>query len=264
MNQEPDIATFLASNPPRQIPAIVWKRAVKGSGMVGLVLFGIFFGGMGLLFTKIFFPWSIIQELSLDLGNPATTDGRITVVEETNMTVNESTVWRYEFSFEDATETAHTGICFRTGSPWAAQETRTIEYLESNPSVARISGTSLDEAGKFGAFVIIFPLVGFGIIFVHVHTRRRKRHLLKNGLLAEAQVIDVFGTKTRINYKQVFKITFAFQGWDGRSHEAKLRTHHDHLISLATKRQQAEQNVYLFYDSKKPKRVFFAESLIDE
>src|SRR5450432_3504422 len=52
-----EIADLLASAPPRKVPAHI-AAAAKGNRSLALfLLLGLAFGGMGVLFTVIFFPW---------------------------------------------------------------------------------------------------------------------------------------------------------------------------------------------------------------
>ena len=261
---EPDIASFLASRTPRDVPGAVRKRAKAGLGRLLIpLIFGAAFAGFGMLFVTVFFPGALLQELSLDFGEPVSAAGRITAVEDANMSVNEQKVWRYRFAFTDARGNGHAGACYRTGSGWNEGDEVSVEYLEDSPEAARISGTSLNAGGYFGLFTLIFPLAGLGIMGGSLWTWRRKLGLLKNGLVAEGQVKEVRRTNTQVNYKQVFKIIFDYEAQDGRRHEGSLRTHDDDLIWLATKRREAQQPVFLLYDQQKPKRVLLAEALFE-
>ena len=75
-----DIAQLLASPPPRAVPPHV-QQAVQGGGCASWFLpaFGLVFGGFGMIFVVVFFPWEFVDEIRLAM-NGRTTSGEIGVV----------------------------------------------------------------------------------------------------------------------------------------------------------------------------------------
>lgn len=142
-----DIAQLLASSPPRRVPAQVRKAATGGRGSWGVVLFGLIFGGMGLVFTAFFFPWHFWDDWRLAGAVAATTMGVVQHVRETNMTINDTRVMAYDFRYTPANEQAASGHCYTTGSEWHEGAQVTVRYLPAQPELACIEGARLNEAG---------------------------------------------------------------------------------------------------------------------
>jgi hypothetical protein len=205
-----DIAQLLASTPPRRVPDHVRQAAHNSRGFVYwfFPLFGLIFGGFGLVFVLMFFPWRFADEWRLSASD-FTAPGVVKALEEGNLEINDVAVWRYEFTFTTPEGTSHEGYSYITGSPWVEGDEVTIQYLASNPDVARIEGGRLDQGGWFAVMVLIFPAVGFGMVAIFFRTRRRTDRLLREGAVGEVDLLAVEPTMMDENRLPVFRIKFA-------------------------------------------------------
>ena len=117
--------------------------------------------------------------------------------------------------------------------------------------------------GSWGsAFVIIFPLVGGGLIAWFIVDRRRTRRLLHEGLVTEVDVISVDETTTKVNYQSVYKIIIAGPALQGGQPVTVKRVNKPD-VNLALKHAREKQPVFILYDPRNPTRVLFPEALID-
>jgi len=265
MAQEPDIASFLAENPPRYVPKAVRKRAGRGGSSLFLMLFGAIFAGVGGVLAAAFVsPSTVFAEMRLDSGGRSVAEGVITAVEDAGLKVNERPVWAYYFRFTAAGGAEHEGVSYRAGRAWSAGERHRVVYLEGRPEVARLEGTSLSKGGYFGLVTLLFPVIGVGVMGAALVSRMRLAKLLRDGLVTEGTIADVEPTGSRVNDFPVYRIHFDYRAQSGREESGTLRTHREGLIDLARERREQGQPVFLLYDRRKPGRVLLAEALFEE
>jgi hypothetical protein len=184
-----DIAQLLASPPPRRVPAHVAKAIKGGKGVWFTVLFGLFFGSFGMIFVWIFFPWRLGDEWQLRGGGAREVSGHVREVSATSMSVNEQRVYEYRFAYTPEDGTPRSAVCFATGRDWAGGREVPVRYLPARPQVALIEGASLNQGGMFGAFTIIFPLIGYGMAIGSLVLRGNPTRLLREGAVAEVDVL---------------------------------------------------------------------------
>lgn len=258
-----DIAQLLASTPPRRVPDNVAKAALRGRSGWGSVVFAVIFGGMGLLFTWAFFPWELADEWRLAADAARTTPGLITAVNRTNTSVNKTRVMAYDFSYTTDDGKYRQGRCYTTGPVWRNNAAVTVRYLPADPDLACVQGARLGKVGWGGAFVIIFPLIGGGMVFWFVMSGRRTRRLLQEGVVTEVDVVSVDATNTRINNQTLYRIVFGGNGLPGGA-PLSIRRVNPREISLALKSASTKQPVFILYDPVNPKRLLIPEALITD
>ncbi|AWI08892.1 hypothetical protein CKA38_06175 [Ereboglobus luteus] len=192
-------AFLLAPVPRREIPPVIKRAAGMKTQAVGLFLFGLFFLVLGGVFTWIFFPYNLRKDWQLDRSHLVTT-GRVSEAEKSNMSINETPVYRYAFEFT-ASESGEVvqGVCYTTGRAWNKGDKVGVLYIEGNPSTARIEGSRLSAGSVATLFVLIFPLVGAIIVVVSIHVPLRRQWMLKNGMVGEFRVRKIVSTNVKIN-----------------------------------------------------------------
>lgn len=257
-----DIAQLLASPPPRPVPAHV-AQAVQGSGCAGwsLPLFGLVFGGFGMIFVVLFFPWRFVDDLRL-AASDRTAPGNIRRALPTNMSVNKTKVIEYTFAYTPADGRSREARCYTTGRRWSAGEAVTVRYLRDDPDVACVDGARLSQGGWSGVFPVVFPLVGGGIVAWFFVSRRRTGRVLREGAVAEVDVVSVEGTNMRVNNQPVYRITLGNPVQPGGPPIAVRRVKRAD-IDLVQKHERDKQPVFILYDPAKPSRMIFPEALID-
>jgi hypothetical protein len=255
-----DIAQLLASAPPRQVPAHVLGVARGNRSNWSTALFGLFFGLFSVPFMWGFFPWHGLDELRLAAGT--TTPGTVTQVTKTNMRVNGRLVMEYGFTYAGASGRTYTGACYADAARWSEGAAITIRYVERTPELAKIEGARLDKAGWFGLFVIIFPGVGFGMVAWFVFHRIQAGRLLRDGRMAEVDIVSVEATNTQVNKQPVFAITMTAPHLPAGRLTIKRLSQRD--IALADRHLEQKQPLFVLYDPKKPKQMIFPEALLEQ
>ncbi len=258
-----DIAQLLASAPPRRVPSSVARAATGNRSSWFLPLFGLVFGGMGLVFTLVFFPWRFRDDWRLAADSARTVPGVITDVSRTNLSLNKVRVMAYGFRYTPGDGRRRQGRCFTTGTRWAGHASVTVRYLPDEPDLACVDGARLSESGGGGAFVALFPLIGGGLVGWFVLDRRRVHRLLRDGLMAEADVISVDETSARVNNQNVYRIVIKAPALQGGQPLTVHRVNKPD-VNLALKHFGEKQPIFVLYDLRHPKRVLFPEALITD
>lgn len=262
MALSPDqIYSFLSQRPPRYVPAAVRRKALKKAGL-SMIFFGLLFGGFGVPFVVIFFPWRIIDDVRLESSSALTTSGRIEERTETGMSENERHVFQFDFSFRANDGREYTGTSYRTGSGPAEDSAVQIAYLADNPETCTIQGYRTSPFGWGGGFVIIFPLVGFGIVFFTVRSILRTQSILKNGLFAMGTVESVESTNVRVNNQRRYKVTIGFDDIHGRRQTSSCNAY-GRDVEKARQRRDQDEKIGVLYNPGNVKHMFLANKLTD-
>ena len=256
-----ELVRFLSASAPRPVPPMLRRAALRSAGSLGLAIFGAVFLTMGLLFAKLFLPWRQADEWRLAASHPLSAQGRIVSVDKTNMSINKTQVMRYGFECTATQGAPVHGECFTTGRRWSAGSVVNVRYSPAEPALACPEGARLSQGSMGSAFVLIFPLVGGGIIFWVIHARRRMLWLLTNGTLGDFRVMAIEPTRVEINKQPQFKITLQrLDQADAAPHE--VRWYQPALLAFARERQANGQAVFGLFDPAKSKRVILPEALM--
>jgi len=207
---------------PRAVPLTLSIRVLLGSVLCHL--------GWGLMLFGMVFVWGFdaggaIHETLRFAGNVASTEGRTVDWRQTSVSVNDTPVYETTFSFRSADGYDVTGTSYRTGGYLEPGQSVVVEYVASDPSIARIQGMRTSVAGLGVTFVYIFPIIGLAFAMMGVRGGIRARYLLSEGRLAFAKLISKEPTNTRINNQTVYKYTFEFEVPDGGTYQAVGKTH---------------------------------------
>ncbi|MDP6404470.1 MAG: hypothetical protein QF797_04625, partial [Alphaproteobacteria bacterium] len=140
MSSTQDWDALLCQEPPRVVPSSLRAVALRGERHWQVSL--VFLAVVCALVAAVFFPWSIADDVRLDLGG---TSGRGVVLDSVyaNQTIGDDAVlrkrlvFRVNFRFEDARarEYEATSLFFGYLKPGTEVE---VEYLPSNPALARV------------------------------------------------------------------------------------------------------------------------------
>ena len=259
LSADEELVKFLSAAVPRTVPRTLAKRAEGNAAAMSLMIFGAIFLVAGVFFAKTFLPWRQADEWRLSASNPVVVSGRIVAVGQTNMSINKQRVMRYDFAFVPEGSVLVDGECFTTGRRWTAGAVVNVRYDPANPSLACPAGARLSEGSLSGAFVLVFPLAGGGILFFSIRARRRALWLLTNGTLGDFHVTGIEPTSVTINKLPQFKITLQrLDQVDAEPHE--VRWYKPELLAFARERLASGQAVFGLFDPAKPKRVLLPEA----
>ncbi len=194
--------------PPRRVPI-----ATQCAALVGFLgLFGAIFFSFGMVFVWAFglnmHPidnWRLSNESETTFG----------VIEEatfTNSTVNEVPVFRYRFRYQPGDGPALVAECYTIGKQWSAGNKAEVQYLPGNPEVACLKGASISMFPIWVmALVIIFPLVGLGLLLPSLISGWGKIKLLRFGVVTGAKKLFANATNMKVNNVPVMKFSYEFQ-----------------------------------------------------
>jgi hypothetical protein len=254
-----ELVRFLAAPVPRPMPASLKTDALREASSGMLVLIGVIFLGMGLFFMKVFLPWRQMDEWRLSASQPTVGQGRIVVVGRTNISINKRRVMRYAFEFKTAQGEGMNGECFTTGQKWSVGDSVRVRYDGVEPALACPEGARLSQGSLGGAFVLIFPIVGGGLILWVIRSRKRTLWIMQNGTLGDFQVTAIEPTRVEINKQPQFKIILQrIDQRDAQPHE--VRWYKPELLTFARERQKNGQAVFGLFDPAKPKKVLLPEA----
>jgi hypothetical protein len=180
-----------------------------------------FLGGIGAITAGI---TKLIAEWRYATGG-ALAEGRITgrLIEEASRSDRSSTRHFVSYRFTTAQGETQEG---RHTLPWEAWEAAkegdgiSVRYLRDAPQTNREA--SVDEtAGGFVALGLgpLIGSIGGGVLFFMYYARRRRAHLMRDGISVAASVIAVEDSGVRVNKVMQMCIRYRFQDTAGRDHE---------------------------------------------
>lgn len=107
----------------------------------------------------------------------------------------------------------------------------------AEPGLARLRGLTLSMFGYGGLFVLLFPLLGVGLVAAAVRSNRREKRAFVEGTAAIAEVtFSGADRSTKINGRHPFLVEWQFVADDGQTCRGKLssmeRTHLDAVFGV--------------------------------
>jgi hypothetical protein len=231
---------------------------LRQSAPLSYAVFGILFGGFGLIFVWVFFPWNFLYDFKLRAADTAETEGRIVAMAKTTLMINKKQVILFAFDFRTPTgETIHSH-CYTTGRRWIPGDQVQVRYRPEDPAIACPVDGRLSRSTLGMSFVVVFPLVGAALCAWVMIARRRSLDLYRHGLALETSVVDLEHTQTAINDYPVYKATF--QRVDlPRNPSIELRHWQPKVVAFLQRRLQNKQPVFLICDPRKPSRCLLPE-----
>lgn len=260
LSRDEQLVTVLAMPPPRKLPREVRRLAVLQAAPLSFGIFGVVFGGFGLMFVAIFFPWKIMSDWRLRAEDTAHANGRIIAVADTTLRLNKTPVAIYAFEYRTTAGTVRRGECYTTGRRWRDGELVQVLYRPEEPAVACPVGARLSPSNMATAFVIIFPLVGAGMTLWVALSRRRVLKIFRNGAVLQALVTDIEHTQTMVDDYGLFKITLQRVNAP-RPQPIHLRHWKPKVVAFLQKRMDAKEPVLVLCDPRKPGNYLLPEML---
>jgi len=229
------------NNTSRKIPTATAISIIFGrtSTMVGWFIFAFL----------MIFAWGFGGNADVSfvhfMGESKATSGRIIEVDETNMEINERTVWINLFSYFDEEGNEFVGKGYTTGKRFRANQEIQIEYPVSASDKGRIPDVRTAQFSTWLLLSFLFP--GIGILMVYFGIRRGlvDYRILKVGNLTRAKLIDKDATNMEVNDRKVYKLTFEYTANDDKKYTKVIKTHE-------TAEFEDEDFERLFYDPHNP------------
>lgn len=244
-------------DPPRELPLPVLLRVLFG-GMVSQM--GWVFLGFGLIFVWIFV-------LNVDFSGPLRLltrqvegPGQVSAVEPTGFSEGGdddtpgTPVYRITYQFRGPGGRVYDGASFSTGTDLQSGDTVRVEYAASRPESSRILGLRQAPVPMIALFVLIFPLIGLGMVVYSLKEGIKGAQLLRGGRLAPGTLLSAEPTSMTVNNRPVIRLTFDFTDQEGGLHEVVTRTAQAHLL-------QDQKDELVLYDPSNPEYAVMLDSL---
>lgn len=189
-------------------------------------------GSWLLMVSTLLFIFSLLLDVEaslVDYGKfsiSQTQQARGTVVDtfDTNLEVNERTVNGIVFNYNiNGIEMQNTSFA-REWYPKSGAPVQ-IEYLNEDPSKARIRGTSYSQYGLFALIVLCIAMVLFVFALYRLRLNFLWIKLLQMGTVAKARLVNKRRTNMMINNQPVMALEFAFEDKSGKQHQWTMKTH---------------------------------------
>lgn len=207
------------SDPPRRVPFSVRLRILLGGF---LNQFGWYFFGFGMVFVWAFGGSSALYDLAYFQRDVAVTEGRISAVIETNMSINEERVYEYQYAYR-VNGVEYFGATKAYYGEHKVNDPASVEYTSRNPTRSRIQGL---EFKRWVALVAgIFPMIGLVFIALGIRKGIRGARLLRHGKQTTGTLVSQEPTNTEVNDEPVFEFTFEFEVEGEGFFEVVARTH---------------------------------------
>ena len=185
--------------------------------------FGSMFFGFGMIFFWVFVMNSTLVDIVRNVQWEEA-EGVVLKLGPTNATVNDAPVYKYTFTYQ-VNGTDYQAESSTVSPQYSAGNTVVIEYNRSDPSEARIQGTSRFFFPAFVGFVILFPLIGLIFMYIGFRKNTKSLGLLRHGQFTRGKLVRKEPTNTTINDSPVYRYVFSFKTPSGGEYEAKGSTH---------------------------------------
>jgi len=230
--QQKDLASWHGRDlygPPRSVPLSVRLRLLFG-GFINQ--FGWFFFGFGMVFIWVFGGSNALYNRVFFRGELGIDEGCITAITETNLAINDSRVFAYEYTYS-VNGVDYKGATRAFGGRYQEDDAVSIEYPVQDPARSRIRGLSTETNAPWWVFLIIavFPLCGLLCIAYGIRKGLKGARLLRDGKQAMGILISREATHTKVNNQTVYKFAFQFETEDRQTYEAVAKTHNTRLFT---------------------------------
>ncbi|MCT4640227.1 MAG: hypothetical protein N4A72_21195 [Bacteroidales bacterium] len=220
-----------------------------------------YFGVIAVVTAIIGFPIaeSIFQDI--DFGeiiylndDAAIGKGKITDVFETNISVNETDVYGYEYTFFSP-EGQYSWVSYFDGYVYEKGAEVEIEYYKERPEINRIKGMTNNPGGYLLSLLGLIPLIiGSVWIILNIIRGNKKMSIINRGVLTDGDLVDKIATSTEINEEKVYKYIFKYIDSKGKEHRVTAKTHNTHKL-------EDELREKIIYSSDDPRKAILVDTL---
>jgi len=234
----------------RQLPFLD-KVVILVNGAYGLVSLIILLIGSILTFFLINdIDFAEIKYLN---DNVLVGTGVITEIFETGTTINDETVYGYDYIFLSPIGDLN-WTSYQLGYHYKIGDTVEVEYNTVRPDVNRIKGMNNTPGGIFSLLFMLPFFVGIVWSMVNIKSGIRKFQILKIGEFTQTVFLRRESTPFRLNDRRVYKYVFNFTDKFGEEHQLKSNTNNPEKF-------EPTEKVIAVYDPQDPKRSFLVDSL---
>jgi hypothetical protein len=257
------LAELLAAPPPRKVSPALLRAARRQDPSFGVIRVGLVYCALGVGLVALPLHGGAYDAWALNRGWTAHATGRVATVSKFDRPDRDGgMIYSYDFTFSPAGGAERHGTSFTTGQRWSAGASVDIDYLPALPGVARIAGSRTARANIVNRQLVGFllaPLSSLALLALGLWGRRRVRLLLQNGTVGEALVQSVKPLQRRVRGQKVHRITLVRCG--AGDQPIVIQKYQPEAVAFYQARLASRQPVYMIFDSAKPKRSIFPETL---
>lgn len=215
---------------------------------------GVIFFLFSLFFLAIFSPVSDFSDIRFFPGRSTEkVTGTIKDVRSSSGTINGQRVMIYTYAFT-VQEEVYERDFYSEKSHFGLNKEVSVEYLSSNPKVARVAGTRNAPFPGFIIFLILtFTTLGATMIFFSLKGTIKKSAILLNGAVSHGKLISKQRTLGNINKRPIYKLTFEFEV-NGKTYTNTTRT-------ISSRQLEDEEKEKLIYDRSDPSQSVMMDRL---
>ncbi|MDW7692967.1 hypothetical protein R9C00_10445 [Flammeovirgaceae bacterium SG7u.111] len=202
-----------------------------------LVYFGLFIIVVIGLFLSVIITDTDYEAHKYVESSTSNGTGTIVGITRTNTTVNDNTIYKYEFEYVAANATL-SGYSFSQDINLEIGEVTAIEYITNEPEVSRIVNTT-NGSSSIGVlyFLVSVFLLGFLVISIGVFKRVKLIKYLQSGFdIVNSQLVDEMRIPfVRINHSEsLCMLTFEYSVNTETKKITKFKTTYHHYIQYYT------------------------------
>ena len=160
----------------------------------------------------------------------------------------------YDGSSTGPDDAEYKGVSFNTGRQFKEGQKVTVEYPQGKPRTSRIKGMRQKPVGLLGLLPVVFPLLGLLFIIAGIRKGIKANRLLALGEQTTGTLKSKEKTRSQVNKKNVYKLTFEFNTPEGTTYQAVAKTHE-------TKKLEDQKEEPLLYDPVLPSYAVMLDDL---
>jgi len=207
--------------PPRAVPWTLAARVLLGGYLVMTAWLVITISGST---AAIFVGNSTLLTSWRFAGDLIGGSAEVLANEPTSSRSNGRQIHRITFGYEAEGRAFEAASYCDAPGPAVGAEVA-FEAPADSPALARISGMRERPFPAWAAFPALFPLVGFGLLAFGVAANARRLALLRRGHSAWGLLTEKRPTRTQVNGRPVYRLTFRFLDRHGSERTAEARSH---------------------------------------
>jgi len=219
-----------------------------------LALIGLVFTAIGLTMTFSVLSFMDLSVNSIPDDSPII-EGELISVNPTNTTINEKLIYEYNYIFNSANGKTYSGASYLNKEQIFTDNKVQVKYNSSKPESSCIIGM---ETSTFPVwmllFVIVFPIIGFLLLYFGVKKGIKNIRILQFGKIALGTYNRRETTNASVNNRPVYKFYFDFIAHDNNTYTATGETYKVHKV-------RDEEREPVIYNSVNPEEAVIIDTL---
>ncbi len=232
--------------------SLLMKISVSLSNVLALI--GLVFTAIGLTMTFSVLSFMDLSVNSIPDDSPII-EGELISVNPTNTTINEKLIYEYNYIFNSANGKTYSGASYLNKEQIFTDNKVQVKYNSTKPENSCIIGM---ETSTFPVwmllFVIVFPIIGFLLLYFGVKKGIKNIRILQFGKIALGTYNRRETTNASVNNRPVYKFYFDFIAHDNNSYIATGETYKVHKV-------RDEEREPVIYNSVNPEEAVIIDTL---